>query len=133
MVLLRALEHLQQDIGPDSGQRLRAGQRCLIGEAHSSLRLIVSSLSVSSDDGKKLALKLFFLLFSIFSFFERIETWFKVSSVPYAMHQKVENLKRSFHVSQLIYNDYSKMFAKLFNCSEIGDEPRPSKSRKKSK
>jgi hypothetical protein len=71
---------------------------------------------------------------SIFSFFEKIETWFKVSSVPNVMHQRVENLKRSFNVSQLIYKEYSNMFAKLFNCSDAGgDEPRVTKSRKKSK
>lgn len=72
---------------------------------------------------------------SIFSFFEKIETWFKVSSVPNVMHQRVENLKRSFNVSQLIYKEYSNMFVKLFNCSDAGgsDEPRMTKSRKKSK
>lgn len=80
-----------------------------------------------------MALKFVFFLRSIFSFFEKIETWFKVSSVPNVMHQKVENLKRSFHVSQLIYKEYSQMFAKLFNCSEVGDEPKATKSRKKSK
>lgn len=49
------------------------------------------------------------------------------------MQQKVDNLKRSFNVSQLIYNEYSKMFGKLFNCSDVGEEPKQTKSRRKSK
>lgn len=56
-----------------------------------------------------------------------------MSSVPNFMQQKIENLKRSFNVSQLIYKDYSNMFAKLFTCSDAGDEPKLTKSRKKSK
>jgi Domain of unknown function (DUF3452) len=73
------------------------------------------------------------LLFSIYSFFEKIETWFKVSSQTNVMHQKVENLKRSFHVSQLIYKEFSKKFAKLIKCVDMGEEPKVTKSRKKSK
>jgi Domain of unknown function (DUF3452) len=49
------------------------------------------------------------------------------------MHQKVENLKRSFQVSQLIYKEFGMLFAKLFNCSDVGEEPKLVKSRKKSK
>ncbi|CRL03456.1 CLUMA_CG016372, isoform A [Clunio marinus] len=72
---------------------------------------------------------------SIYSFFEKIETWFKVSSVPNFMHQKIENLKRSFNVSQLIYREYSEMFAKVFNCNDAAeiDDSKSTKSRKKFK
>lgn len=88
-----------------------------------------------------LALKIFFFLshfFRIFSFFEKIETWFKVSSVPNAMNQRIEHLKRSFNVSQLIYKEFSSLYGKLFNCSEIGDganneQPKTTKSRRKVK
>lgn len=72
-----------------------------------------------------------FLLFSIFTFFEKIEVWLKVSSVPNVMHQKIENLKRSFTVSKLIYENFSQNFGKLFNCSDSGDEPRVVKSSRK--
>jgi retinoblastoma-like protein 1 len=75
------------------------------------------------------------LLFSIYTFFEKIEIWFKVSSVPNAIQQKVEVLKRNFQLSQLIYKDFMGMFMKLFNCSEglNIEEPKmmTTKSRKK--
>lgn len=49
------------------------------------------------------------------------------------MQLKIENLKRSFHVSQLIYKEYSNMFGKLFKCTDAGEEQAVTKSRKKSK
>lgn len=50
------------------------------------------------------------------------------------MQQKIENIKRSFSLSKLVYNDFSTKFAKLFKCcSDIGDEPKLMKSRRKSK
>lgn len=54
-----------------------------------------------------------------------------MSSVPNVMHQKIENLKRSFQVSKLIYENFSQNFGKLFNCSDSGDEPRVTKSSRK--
>ncbi|KAG5678364.1 hypothetical protein PVAND_008046 [Polypedilum vanderplanki] len=70
---------------------------------------------------------------NIYTFFEKIEIWFKVSSVPNAIQQKVEVLKRNFQLSQLIYKDFMNMFAKLFKCNDgstNADEPK-TKSRKK--
>lgn len=84
----------------------------------------------ASDEEEILALKCF-LLFRIFTFFEKIEIWLKVSSVPNVMHQKIENLKISFSVSKLIYENFSLNFSKLFNCSDSGEEPRVTKSSRK--
>jgi retinoblastoma-like protein 1 len=59
-----------------------------------------------------------YFVYSIYSFFEKIEIWFKVSSVPNAIQQKVDVLKRNFQLSQLIYKDFSNMFSKLFACND---------------
>lgn len=68
-----------------------------------------------------------FFLCSIFSFFEKIEIWFKVASVPNAIQEKIENLKRNFRLSLLAYEEYSKMFRKLFACKDFVEEA-PSKT-----
>ncbi|CAG9799243.1 unnamed protein product [Chironomus riparius] len=70
---------------------------------------------------------------NIFSFFEKIEIWLKVSSVPNVISQKVETLKRNFQLSQLIYKEFSNMFTKLFHCNDqfLKDDVNITKNKKK--
>lgn len=88
---------------------------------------------VSQDSGAKIIPLLPHFICSMYSFFEKIETWLEVSSAPNSMHEKISSLKRSFSVSGLLYKEYGKMFGKLFNCNENVEEPKITKSRKRSK
>lgn len=134
LVLLCLVVSLQQNFSAHSRKRFRPWQRWVVRQAAARLQSFVSLINKPSSDVKN---KIFggqnCLLFSIYSFFEKIETWFKVSCQTNVMHQKVESLKRSFHVSQLIYKEFSSHFAKLFNCNDAGEEPKLTKTRKKSK
>jgi retinoblastoma-like protein 1 len=47
--------------------------------------------------------------------------------VPNAIQEKVENLKRNFRLSLLAYEEFSKMFRKLFACKDTTEDP-PSKT-----
>lgn len=50
-----------------------------------------------------------------------------MASVPNAIQEKIENLKRNFRLSLLAYEEYSKMFRKLFACKDNVEE-QPSKT-----